>query len=246
MGRTFHYIQNDDVLKSFKEFKDSVLRERAVVIARHGDYSLFLLYLSDDELGLKLENTEKHKVIQERSYKVSETTDALVSRGVRHACQKMSERSDEDVNRKRLQIWKWYVLDWQKENAEKTKELLEKGLVWLDDGESPYEEVMDIETYLHGAYLNLGSTIALIEKHLAGDERDLEQFKKFAMGDIMEMTSQDTRDRSLAEAENAKQLDDMKKHTYQFTVSVEATDKEHARQALLSYLAGDDRIKVQK
>ena len=114
MGRTFHYIQNDDVLKSFKEFKDSVLRERAVVIARHGDYSLFLLYLSDDELGLKLENTEKHKVIQERSYKVSETTDALVSRGVRHACQKMSELSDEDVNRKRLQIWKWYVLDWQK------------------------------------------------------------------------------------------------------------------------------------
>ena len=109
MSKLFRFVQNEDVLKSFEEFKDSVLLERPVVIARHGDYSLFLLYLSDDELGLKLENTEKHKVIQERSYKVSETTDALVSRGVRHACQKMSELSDEDVNRKRLQIWKWRI-----------------------------------------------------------------------------------------------------------------------------------------
>ena len=62
----------------------------------------------------------------------------------------------------------------------------------------------------------------------------------------MEMTSEDTRDRSLAEAEQKRQEDGVKKHTYRFTVSVEASDKEHARAALLRYLAGDDRIKVQK
>ncbi len=130
MGRTFHYIQNDDVLKSFVEFKDTVLRDRAVVIARHGDYSLFLKYIADDELGLVLENTDKHSVIQERSYKVNETTPELVSRGSRHACQKMSELSDEDVNRRRLRIWKWYLMDWQKENADITRELLEKEMTW--------------------------------------------------------------------------------------------------------------------
>ena len=246
MGRTFHYIQNDDVLKSFVEFKDSVLRDRAVVIARHGDYSLFLKYIPDDELGLAIENTQKHQTIMERSYEVSNTTPELVSRGSRHACQQMAELSDEDVNRKRLQIWKWYVLDWQKENAVESEELMEKKLAWTDEGQAPADEVMDIETYLHGAYLNLGSTLALIEKYLAGDEKHLEEFRKFAVADIMEMTSEDTRDKSLAEAESARIDDGMKKHTYKFTVSVEATDKEHARQALLSYLAGDERIKVQK
>ena len=49
MSRTFRYIQNDDVLKSFVEFKDTVLHDRPVVIARHGDYSLFLKYISDDD-----------------------------------------------------------------------------------------------------------------------------------------------------------------------------------------------------
>ncbi len=246
MGRTFHYVQNDDVLKSFVEFKDTVLRERPVVIARHGDYSLFLKYISDDELGLKVENTEKNKVILERSYTVSKTTDALVSRGVRHACQKMAELSDEEVNRMRLQIWKWYVMEWQKENAQSTQELMEKELTWKDDENRPGDEVMDIETFLHGEYLNLGNTIGLIEKYLAGDSRHIEQFKKFAIADIMEMTNEDTKDKSLAEAEARRQEEGMKKHTYRFVVSVEATDKEHARQALLSYLAGDERIKVQK
>ncbi|MBR3671122.1 MAG: hypothetical protein IKN68_00620, partial [Spirochaetia bacterium] len=143
MSRTFHYIQNDDVLKSFVEFKDTVLRDRAVVIARHGDYSLFLKYISDDELGLVLENTEKHKVVQERSYIISKTTPALVSRGTRHACQKMSELSDEDVNRRRLRIWKWYVMDWHKENADRSKELLEKEMTWAGEAMTPEEEVMD-------------------------------------------------------------------------------------------------------
>ena len=41
MSRTFRYIQNDDVLKSFKEFRDTLLSERPVIIARHGDYSLY-------------------------------------------------------------------------------------------------------------------------------------------------------------------------------------------------------------
>jgi ribosomal protein L20A (L18A) len=71
-------------------------------------------------------------------------------------------------------------------------------------------------------------------------------FKKFAIADIMEMTSEDTKDKSLAEAEKERLENGMKKHTYRFTVSVEASDKEHARAALLSYLAGDDRIKIQK
>lgn len=246
MGRTFHYIQNDDVLKSFVEFKDSVLRDRAVVIARHGDYSLFLKYISDDELGLELKNTEKQTIIQDRSYKIGDTSAELVSRGTRHACQKMAELSDRDVNRRRLRIWKWHVMDWQKANADRAKDLLEREEKWSDEEITPDEEIVDIETFLHGEYLNLGSTIALIEKHLAGDEVNLERLKKFAINDIMEMTSEDTRDRSLAEAENAQLKDELKKHTYKFTVSVEATDKEHARQALLSYLAGDERIKVQR
>ena len=86
----------------------------------------------------------------------------------------------------------------------------------------------------------------LIDKYLADDEKHKELFRKFAIEDIMEMTSEDTKDRSLAEAEQKRQSDGLHKHTYRFTVSVEASDKEHARAALLRYLAGDDRIKVQK
>ena len=246
MSRTFRYIQNDDVLKSFVEFKDTVLHDRPVVIARHGDYSLFLKYISDDELGLVIENTEKHKVIQERSYKLSKTTDALVSRGVRHACQKMSELSDEDVNRKRLQIWKWYIMDWQQKYKTSSKELLEKELHWQENASDSMQDILDMESFLHGDYLNLGNTLSLIDKYLADDEKHKEEFRKFAIEDIMEMTSEDTKDRSLAEAEQKRQEDGVKKHTYRFTVSVEASDKEHARAALLRYLAGDDRIKVQK
>ncbi len=244
MSRLFRYIQNDDVVKAFRELKDSVLRERPVVIARHGDYSLFLKLISDDVLGITIENTYKHRVIQDRTYDITETPPEIVSRGVRHACQKMAEMSDEDVNRMRLQIWKWYLSEWQR-NAAGPEDFLEKELSW-DDDIPGNDEVMDMESFLHGDYLNLGNTLALIEKYLENDDWHKEQFKKFAIEDIMEMTSEDTRDKSLLEAEARRQQEGMKKHTYRFTVTVEATDKEHARQALLSYLAGDERIRIQK
>lgn len=245
MSRTFRYIQNDDVLKSFNEFKDTILVERPVVIARHGDYSLFLIRISDGELGLKIENTVKKAEIQSRKYEIANSNDALISRGVRHAVQKMAELSDEDVNRRRLQIWKWYVMDWQKANMDKTEEIMNKELSWDEETSNKNGEILDMESFLHGAYLNLGNTIALIDKYLT-DEKYKEMFKTFAINDIMEMTSEDTRDKSIAEAERLSQMEGRKKHTYQFLVSVEATDKEHARQALLNYLAGDDRIKVQR
>ena len=58
MSKLFRFVQNEDVLKSFEEFKDSVLLERPVVIARHGDYSLYLKNISDDELGLTIEDED--------------------------------------------------------------------------------------------------------------------------------------------------------------------------------------------
>ena len=246
MSRLFRYIQNDDVLKSFLEFRDTLLKQRPVVIARHGDYSLYLKTISDDELGLTIENTAKHKVIQDRTYNVKDTTDALVSRGVRHACQKIAELSDEDVNRRRLQIWKWYLLDWQKEIAVNNKEAVQREIKWEEESPSAEQEIMDMESFLHGEYLNLGNTISLIERYMAEDEDHKEQFKRFAINDIMEMTSEDTKEKSLVEAEKERAEEGMKKHTYRFTVTVEATDREHARAALLSYLAGDERIKIQK
>ena len=109
MSRTFRYIQNDDVLKSFIKFKDTILNERPVVIARRGDYCVNMTKISENTLGLTLENTEKKKTVSSRSYDINKTTEALVSRGTRHACQKMAEYSDEAVNRKRMQIWKWYT-----------------------------------------------------------------------------------------------------------------------------------------
>ncbi len=245
MSRTFKYIQNDDVLKSFIEFKDSILSERPVIIARHGDYSLFLTKISGDELGLSIENTVKKAQIESRTYETSKTTDTLVSRGVRHAIQKMAELSDEDTNRKRMQIWKWYVMEWQQANADRTEEFMNKELSWEEDNLADDKEVLDMENYLHGEYLNLGKTISLIDEYLK-DDNHKEMFKIFAINDIMEMTSEDTRDKSIAEAERLSKIEGKKMHTYQFLVSVEATDKEHARKALLSHLAGDDRIKVQK
>ena len=50
MGRTFRYIQYDDVLKSFREFQDSILAERPVIIARHGDYVLQMEKLSEKRI----------------------------------------------------------------------------------------------------------------------------------------------------------------------------------------------------
>ena len=243
MSRTFRYIQNDDVLKSFREFQKTILAERPVIIARHGDYTLQMENPAGDVLELKIINNEKNKILHTRTYDVHSTTDALVSRGVRHAVQKMSEISDEQVNRRRLQIWKWYIMEWQLQNGDQSREMFEKELTWSEDGQSV--EHFDMEQFLHREYLNLGSTLALISKYL-DDESQRESFTKFAINDIMEMTSVDTRDRSITEAEKASEEDGIKTHTYQFTVSVEATDKEHARAALLNYLAGDERIKVQK
>ncbi len=246
MSKLFRFVQNEDVLKSFEEFKDSVLLERPVVIARNGDYTLFLRRVSDNELELTTENTLKNVVIASRTYVVSDTTNELVARGTRHACQKMSELSDEDVNRRRLQIWKWYIIDWQQKYKANTEEMMEKEIAWNDDENGANQDILDMESFLHGDYLNLGNTLYLIDKYLADDEKYRDLFRKFAIEDVMEMTSEDTKDRSLAEAEQKRQTDGLHKHTYRFTVSVEASDKEHARAALLRYLAGDDRIKVQK
>ena len=245
MSRTFRYIQNEEVLQSFIKFRDSLLMERPVVIARHGDYSLILKAVSEDVLGLTIFNDEKNVAVDSRSYNINDTTDALVGRGVRHAIQKMSEMSDEDTNRKRLQIWKWFIMEWQKSNADRTEEVMSRELGWNEEQVASEIEMMDMERFLHGEYLNLGNTLSLIEKYLT-DDKHKEMFKKFAIGDIMEMTSEDTRDKSIEAAEKHEQEDGVKYHTYRFTVTVEATDKEHARKALVNYLAGDERIKVQK
>ena len=133
MSKLFRFVQNEDVLKSFEEFKDSVLLERPVVIARNGDYTLFLRRISGDELELTTENTHKKVVTASRRYVISDTTAELVARGTRHACQKMSELSDQDVNRKRLQIWKWYILEWQHKIASNTEAVMEKELHWKDE-----------------------------------------------------------------------------------------------------------------
>ena len=246
MSKTFKYIQNEDVLKTFTELKNTTLAERSLVIARHGDYNLLLERRGDDALGLKILNTGKDKVVSERVYYVSKTTNELVSRGVRHACQKMSEMSDEDVNRKRFQIWKWYLLDWQKKHSDETQKILDKEIEWNEESMKKETDLMDMELFLHGEYLNLGNTLNLIDLYLH-DDNHKEMFKKFAIADIMEMTSEDTKERAMEEAEKKKdQEGEIKYHTYKFSVSVEATDKEHARQALLNYLAGDPRIKIQK
>ena len=246
MGRTFQYIKNEDVLKSFIKYKDSLLDERAVVIARHGDYSLFLEKESDKILRLSIKNTVRDTEIRHRTYNIDETTDSLVERGTRHACQKMEELSDEDVNRRRLQVWKWYLLEWQMKNPSSTSELVQQEMQWSEDMIEGVEEVMDMESFLHGAYLNLGNTLSLIDKYMAGDDERKERFRTFVINDIMEMTGEDTKDKSIAEAESRGADDDLVRHTYKFTVSVEATDHETARKALLRYLAGDERIKVQK
>ena len=246
MSKTFKYIQNEDVLKTFTELKNTTLAERSLVIARHGDYNLLLERRGDDALGLKILNTGKDKVVSERVYYVSKTTNELVSRGVRHACQKMSEMSDEDVNRKRFQIWKWYLLDWQKKHSDETQKILDKEIEWNEESMKKETDLMDMELFLHGEYLNLGNTLNLIDLYLH-DDNHKEMFKKFAIADIMEMTSEDTKERAMEEAEKKKdQEGEIKYHTYKFSVSVEATDKEHARQALLNYLAGDPRIRIQK
>ncbi len=246
MSKTFKYIQNEDVLKTFTELKNTTLAERSLVIARHGDYNLLLERRGDDALGLKILNTGKDKVVSERVYYVSKTTNELVSRGVRHACQKMSEMSDEDVNRKRFQIWKWYLLDWQKKHSDETQNILDKEIEWNEESMKKEADLMDMELFLHGEYLNLGNTLNLIDLYLH-DDNHKEMFKKFAIADIMEMTSEDTKERAMEEAERKKdQEGEIKYHTYKFSVSVEATDKEHARQALLNYLAGDPRIRIQK
>ncbi len=245
MSKTFRYIQNDDVLRTYNELKDTTLAERPLVIARHGDYSLLLESRGDDILGLKTVNTEKDATAADRTYRASETTSELVSRGVRHAVQKMAELNDEDVNRKRFQIWKWYLLEWNKHHPDESEHLFNRGN-WDEQAMKNEADLMDMEAFLHGEYLNLGNMLNLIDTYLH-DVKVKEVFKKFAIADIMELTSEDTRDKAIEESEKQKDKEDeIKYHNYRFTVSVEATDKEHARQALLRYLAGDPRIRVQK
>ena len=245
MSRTFKYIQNDDALKTFKEFRNTILAQRPVVIARHGDYSLLMEKLGDEILGIKIINNEKNMVVSQRHFEVNKTTDLMVSRGVRHACQKMAELSDEDVNSKRFQIWKWYLIDWQRSHESEKDEMYDKEIEWDEERIKKETDFMDMEKFLHGDYLNLGNTLMLVDKYLS-DPVHKETFRKFVVDDIMEMTREDTKVKSLEEAEKRSQEEELKLHTYQFTVSVEATDMEHARQALLHYLAGDERISVQK
>ncbi|MBR4831307.1 MAG: hypothetical protein IKZ97_01610 [Butyrivibrio sp.] len=245
MSRNFRYVQNDDVLKCFLEFRETLLRKRPIIIARHGDYALLLSYIADDKLGISIENLEKEKVVFSREYDIETTSNDVISRGTRHAFQKMSELNDAEVNKKRLQIWKWYIMEWQKTNASTEEELVEKQLTWDESKESEYDDIFDMETYLHGAYLNLAGTLGLIDSYLK-DEKYKDMFRRFAINDIMEMTSEDTKDKSIAEEEKKRAADGIADHNYRFTVSVKASDREHARQALLNYLAGDERIKVQK
>ena len=61
--------------------------------------------------------------------------------------------------------------DWQQKYKANTEEMMEKEIAWNDDANGANQDILDMESFLHGDYLKLGNTLYLIDKYLADDEK---------------------------------------------------------------------------
>jgi hypothetical protein len=240
MANVFQYIKPDQVLDIFVTHKNGLLSQRRLCMAKIGDISLFISKITDDRMALTIENENEERIYSGESYVLSSMDKDAVTTAAEAMNRKMINIYHEDVDCKRKQIWKWYVLDWVKSRGITQEEFFNAEHDFRKEGFNG-EKWDDYNTFINNSYLELGKIINIIESYELNDY-DKEMLKKFAASDIMDLLREKTKEELINEAEQIKKA---KRH-YKFTVKVCANSKKQALKYLENLLRNESDIDISR
>lgn len=225
MASLFQYVKTEQVPGTYRHHNGDILRQRRIVIARLGDLTLFLEG-TDKGPRLLVGDKDGNEIYDQRVFSDSEPPYEEMTLAVEELKESMSRLYHGEVNARRDRIWEWYVLGWNERH--KAEEDKPEG-----NGKSDDAGCLSKEEFLDREYVNVSSTLRLIEKY-AADDTEKEEYETFAAADIMELLQEKNRQKM----NNAPAVETPAGHTrmYEFRVGIEAEDSEEAESKLRMWL----------
>ena len=229
----FTYIKPEFMIHAFKQQRDSLLSDRSICVARLGDYAVSMDKVDDNTFSLSLEKITTGAQFAGRIFNVETSEEEEIIPLVNDLFHKMQSIYDKEIFDRRENIWKWYAMRWLEEQDISLDEYLDSRM--LNNTPDEYIHWKSFEEYIASDYLNVASTMDIIESFAEGEE-ERESYKSFAAKDIVELRQRN----SLEAMQEIFDMHDEQKtrKAYSFGVDIVAGSRNEAREKLKTLLKG--------
>ncbi len=228
----FTYIKPEFMIHAFKQQRDTLLDGRNICVARLGDFAIFMGKVDENSFSLSLENVVSRTQYAGRVFNVETSDQKEIVSLIDDMFQKMQLVNEKEIFDRRECIWKWYAMSWLEEQDISFEEYFDNHM--MHNAPEEYAHWKSFEEYMAQDYLNVASTMAIIEKYAFSDE-EKENYKAFAAKDIVELRQKQSLE-SLQESFDSSDHDHNEKKAYSFGIDVVANSREEAREKLSNAL----------
>ncbi len=227
----FTYIKPEFMIAAFCQQRDTTLLDRSICVARLGDFAVTMERVDDHRFSLSLENATENTQYAGKIFDIDKSTKEEIATVVDDLFKKMQYINEKQIFDNRENIWKMYALSWLKEQNISLDDYLDIHMTGEMDEQTHWES---FEEYMSHEYLNVGSTMRIIEEYAQSDE-EREQLKSFAAKDIVELRQRHSLEQMQEEFASRKD-DFFEKKIYGFGIEVVAQSRDEAREKLQALL----------
>ncbi len=227
----FTYIKPEFMITAFCQQRDTTLLDRSICVARLGDFAVTMEKVDDHRFSLSLENSDENTQYAGKIFDIEKSSEEEVASVVNDLFKKMKYINEKQIFDKRENIWKMYALSWLKEQDISLDDYLDIQMGRDMDEKTRLES---FEEYMSHEYLNVGSTMHIIEEFAQSDE-EREILKTFAAKDIVELRQRHSLEQLQEEFESRKD-EIFEKKIYGFGIEVVAQSRDEAREKLQDLL----------
>ena len=231
-GKMFTYIKPEFMISAFTQQRDSLTGGRTICVARLGDFAVSMEKIDSDSFSLCLENVVTGAQHAGKIFNITMVSQEEVTPIVEKMFHKMQSIYEKQVFDRRECIWKWYAMGWLEEQDISLDEYLESRM--LSNSPDNYVHWKTFEEYMGSDYLNVASTMDIIER-FASSEEEIELYKTFAVRDIVELRQKKSLEAILQHASDNIMIDHRK--VFSFGVDVIAESRVEAREKLKALLS---------
>ncbi|WP_026660854.1 hypothetical protein [Butyrivibrio sp. AC2005] len=191
--------------------------------------------IDENSFALSLENVKDGSQYSGRAFNIKRAAQEDIVPVAEELFRKMQSLNDQEIFDKRESVWKMYALDWLESQGISFDDYIDSRLSQLPDEEGLHWK--SLEEYIATDYLNVASTMRIIEKYSPSDE-EKKELTDFVAKDIVELRQH----YSLAAMQEKFDEHDAKMESvkmFAFGVEVEADNRDEAREKLMKLIGKD-------
>ncbi len=227
----FTYIKPEFMIHAFLQQRDTLLNGRSICVARLGEFSISMTKVDEDTFSLSLENVETGSQHSGKIFNIKNTDHSEIVPLVNELFHKMQNLNEKQIFDHREDIWKWYAMSWLEEQDISLNDYLESRM--LGTGIDEYAHWKSFEEYMSVDYLNVASTMNIIDR-FASSEEEKKEYKAFAAKDIVELRQRQTLENIREKYPDGEEAEVRK--AYSFGIDVVAESRAQAKEKLMNAL----------